>query len=156
MLCENIIGSIKEDKFKDYKIDYVDIEWHDAFKKIHKKMTRNNMEIGIKLEDFILKRGLNDGDVLGIYDDTAIVVNILEALSLVINVEDNHMIPKVCYEIGNRHATLLYGRSHNEFITIYDEPMKLMIENLGVKVEVKKVKLDFNKKISASINNHHH
>ena len=114
------------------------------------------MEIGIKLEDFILKRGLNDGDVLGVYDDTAIVVNILEALSLVINVEDNHMIPKVCYEIGNRHATLLYGRSYNEFITIYDEPMKLMIENLGVKVEVKKVKLDFNKKISASINNHHH
>lgn len=36
MLCEKVIGSIKDEKYKNYKVDYVNIEWHDAFKKIHK------------------------------------------------------------------------------------------------------------------------
>ena len=138
MLAESILGKINDEKFKDFNIDYVDIEWHEAFKKIHKKKTHSGVEIGIKLGDFILKRGLNDGDVLAI------------------NGEDNHLIPKVCYEIGNRHATLFSGENHNQFITIYDEPMKEMLEKLGVKVEAKKVKFDFDKRISASINNHHH
>ena len=82
--------------------------------------------------------------------------NIPETMALVVDVEDNHLIPKVCYEIGNRHATLFLGENHNQFITIYDEPMKEMLEKLGVKVEAKKVKFDFDKRISASINNHHH
>ena len=134
MLAESILGKINDEKFKDFNIDYVDIEWHEAFKKIHKKKTHSGVEIGIKLGDFILKRGLNDGDVLAINGDSIIVVNIPETMALVVDVEDNHLIPKVCYEIGNRHATLFSGENHNQFITIYD----------------------FDKRISASINNHHH
>ena len=156
MLAESILGKINDEKFKDFNIDYVDIEWHEAFKKIHKKKTHSGVEIGIKLGDFILKRGLNDGDVLAINGDSIIVVNIPETMALVVDVEDNHLIPKVCYEIGNRHATLFSGENHNQFITIYDEPMKEMLEKLAVKVEAKKVKFDFDKRISASINNHHH
>lgn len=156
MLSEKIIGKVSEDKFRNYEIDYVDIEWHEAFKKIHKKVTYSGIELGIKMDDSILIRGLNDGDVLGIQDNKAIVVNIPETTALVVSVEDHHLIPKVCYEIGNRHATLFSGGNHHEFITIYDEPMKQMLEKIGVKVEVKKVKFDFDKRISASINNHHH
>ncbi|MFQ7001287.1 MAG: urease accessory protein UreE [Clostridium sp.] len=156
MLAESILGKINDEKFKDFNIDYVDIEWHEAFKKIHKKKTHSGVEIGIKLGDYILKRGLNDGDVLAINGNSIIVVNIPETMALVVDVEDNHLIPKVCYEIGNRHATLFSGENHNQFITIYDEPMKEMLEKLGAKVEAKKVKFDFDKRISASINNHHH
>lgn len=156
MLCEKILGSVNDDEFKKLKKDYVDIEWHDAFKKIHKTSTEGGIELGIKLDDSILTRGLRDGDVLGVENDTAVVVNIKESKWLVVNVEDSHLIPKVCYEIGNRHATLISGSNNNEFITIYDEPMKLMLENLGVKVEPKLMKIDFDNRISSSINNHHH
>lgn len=156
MLCEKIIGSINDDKFKEYKKDYVNIEWHDAFKKIHKTVTDSGVEVGIKLDDSILTRGLRDGDILGIENDTAVVVNIKECIWLVVTVEDSQLIPKVCYEIGNRHATLIGGKTHNEFITIFDEPMKHMLEHLGVKAEPKMMKIDFDKRISASINNHHH
>ena len=98
MLAESILGKINDEKFKDFNIDYVDIEWHEAFKKIHKKKTHSGVEIGIKLGDFILKRGLNDGDVLAINGDSIIVVNIPETMALVVDVEDNHLIPKVCYD----------------------------------------------------------
>ena len=156
MLAESILGKINDEKFKDFNIDYVDIEWHEAFKKIHKKKTHSGVEIGIKLGDFILKRGLNDGDVLAINGDSIIVVNIPETMALVVDVEDNHLIPKVCYEIGNRHATLFSGENHNQFITIYDEPMKEMLEKIGVHVSKEKIKFDFSKSISSSINSHHH
>lgn len=156
MLCEKVIGSIKDEKYKNYKVDYVNIEWHDAFKKIHKITTDDGIEVGIKLDDSILIRGLRDGDVIGTENDTAVVVNIKESMWLAVTVEDCHLVPKVCYEIGNRHATLISGSAHNEFITIYDEPMKHMLEHLGVKVETKMMKIDFDKRISASVNNHHH
>ena len=67
------------------------------------------------------------------------------------------MSAKVCYEIGNRHAPLFWGDQENTFITIYNEPMMVMLEKLhGVRAEKKTLKLDFDRRISASIHNHHH
>lgn len=156
MLLEKVIGNIRDEKFKNNKIDYVDIEWHESFKKLHKKVSKNGVELGIKLGNDILTKGLRQGDILGIYEDTVIVVNIPPAKALVITVEDTHLIPKVCYEIGNKHATLFRGETDNTFVTIFDEPMKVMLEKIGVLVEEKEVKFDFEKSISSSINNHHH
>lgn len=156
MLCEKIIGNISEEKYKNYEIDYVDIEWHDAFKKIHKLKSRSGEDVGIKLDDSILKRGLTDGDVLGISENKIFAVNIKESKWIYVKVNDEDLIPKVCYEIGNRHATLLKGEGKNEFITIYDEPMEHMLKHLGAEVMVKTMKVDFNRRISSSVNNHHH
>ena len=148
MLVEKVIGNINDDKFKNSKIDYVDIEWHEAFKKLHRKTSQNGIEVGIKLDNDILTKGLRQGDVLAINDDSIIAVNIPKDKALVVKVDDNHLIPKVCYEIGNRHATL--------FITVYSEPMKEMLEKIGANVSVENVQFDFNKSISASINAHQH
>ena len=156
MLAEKVIGKISDIKFTDKKIDYIDIKWHEAFKKLHKKISGNGIEVGIKLSNDILTRGLRQGDVLGINEDTIIAVNIPPSKALVINVDNPNLIPKVCYEIGNKHATLFRGETDNQFITIFDEPMKIMLEKLGVSVEEKEVKFDFEKSISSSINNHHH
>lgn len=156
MILEKIIGNINDLEFTNKKVDYVDIEWHEAFKKLHKKVSKNGLEVGIKLDNNILTRGLKQGDVLGVYDDIVIAVNIPAAKALVINVDDSSLIPKLCYEIGNKHATLFRGDNDNQFITIFDEPMKAMIEKLGISVEEKVVKFDFDKSISSSINAHHH
>lgn len=32
MLCEKVLGKLSDEKFKDLKVDYVDIDWYDAFK----------------------------------------------------------------------------------------------------------------------------
>ena len=156
MLVEKVIGNINDDKFKNSKIDYVDIEWHEAFKKLHRKTSQNGIEVGIKLDNDILTKGLRQGDVLAVNEDSIIAVNIPKDKALVVKVDDNHLIPKVCYEIGNRHATLFEGNNHNEFITVYSEPMKEMLEKIGVNVTIENVQFDFNKSISASINAHQH
>ena len=40
MLVEKVIGNINDEQFKNSNIDYVDIEWHEAFKKLHRKEGR--------------------------------------------------------------------------------------------------------------------
>lgn len=156
MLCEQILGTLSDEQFKNLKVDYVDIEWHEAFKKLHRKTSQSGIEVGIKLDNDILTRGLRQGDVLAINEDNVIAVNIPKDKALVVKVDDTHLVPKVCYEIGNRHATLFEGSSHNEFITIYSEPMKEMLEKIGANVTVEEIQFDFNKSISSSINAHHH
>lgn len=156
MLVEKVIGNINDEQFKNSNIDYVDIEWHEAFKKLHRKTSQSGIDVGIKLDNDILTRGLRQGDILAINEDNVIAVNIPKDKALVVKVDNTHLVPKVCYEIGNRHATLFEGSSHNEFITIYSEPMKEMLEKIGASVTVEEVQFDFNKSISSSINSHHH
>ena len=156
MVCEKVIGKLKDVDIAGKTVEYVDIEWHEAFKKLHRKTSQSGIEVGIKLDNDILTRGLRQGDVLAINEDNVIAVNIPKDKALVVKVDDTHLVPKVCYEIGNRHATLFEGSSHNEFITIYSEPMKEMLEKIGANATVEEIQFDFNKSISSSINAHHH
>ncbi|MDO5520697.1 MAG: urease accessory protein UreE [bacterium] len=159
MICEKILGNIKDDIFKNRLVEYVDIEWHDAFNKIHKKVTKEGTEVGIRLDNDVLKRGLQDGDVLCEEGEKIIVVNIPPCEAIVATVAHDHhkMSEKLCYEVGNRHATLFWGDDDHTFITPYNEPMLVLLNKIhGVSAEVKTVKLDFSKAISSSINAHTH
>lgn len=159
MICEELLGNLKDEKNNNIEVDYVDIEWHEAFKKIHKKFTHSGTELGIRLGNDILSRGLRDGDILYKDNSRIIAVNIPKTEVIKIDIDKNHsfMLGKVCYEIGNKHATLFWGENHLQVITPYNEPLFIMIKKLhGVYSEVKKMKLDFDKSISKSINNHSH
>lgn len=102
MLCEQIWGKLPDFDLSGKTVEYVDIEWHEAFKKIHKKTTDHGTEI------------------------------------------------------GNRHALLFWGED-DTFITIYNEPMLIMLQKIHGVTAVKEVKkLDFDQRISASIHDHHH
>ena len=140
MVCEKVIGKLKDVDIAGKTVEYVDIEWHEAFKKIHRKVTGQGREVGIRMDDSILTRGLFQDDVIYDADGVVIVVN-----------------TPPCDEIGNRHAPLFWGDKENTFITIYNEPMMAMLEKLhGVKAEKTVRKLDFDRRISAAIHNHHH
>ena len=159
MLCEQILGTLSDEQFKNLKVDYVDIEWHEAFKKIHRKTTDSGREVGIRLDDFVLIRGLFQDDVIYDADGVVIVVNTPPCEVIEVSLAPGHekYVAKVCYEIGNRHAPLFWGDKENTFITIYNEPMMAMLEKLhGVKAEKTVRKLDFDRRISAAIHNHHH
>ena len=102
MLCEQIWGKLPDFDLSGKTVEYVDIEWHEAFKKIHKKTTDHGTEI------------------------------------------------------SNRHAPLFWGED-DTFITIYNEPMLIMLQKIHGVTAVKEVKkLDFDQRISASIHDHHH
>ena len=58
MLCEQVLGKLHDFDTTGKTIEYVDIEWHEAFKKIHKKTTDKGTEVGIRMDDSILARGL--------------------------------------------------------------------------------------------------
>ena len=158
MLCEQVLGKLEDLDVSGKTVEYVDIEWHGAFKKIHKKITDQGREVGIRMDDSILSRGLFQGDV--IYQDETVIVAVntppCEIIEIALAPGHEKMAAKVCYEIGNRHAPLFWGEK-DTFITIYNEPMLVMLSKIhGVIAEKKIAKLDFDRRISASIHNHHH
>ena len=158
MLCEQVLGKLEDLDVSGKTVEYVDIEWHEAFKKIHKKITDQGREVGIRMDDSILSRGLFQGDV--IYQDETVIVAVntppCEIIEIVLAPGHEKMAAKVCYEIGNRHAPLFWGEK-DTFITIYNEPMLVMLSKIhGVTAEKKIAKLDFDRRISASLHNHHH
>ena len=158
MLCEKILGKLEEMDVKGRRVEYVEIEWHEAFKKIHRKTSDQGTDVGIRMDDSVLTRGLFQGDV--IYADEELVVAVstppCEVIEISLTPGHDMMAAKVCYEIGNRHAPLFWGEN-GTYITIYDEPMMAMVTKIhGVRAEKKLMKLDFDKRISAAIHNHHH
>lgn len=159
MLCEKILGRADQTDLSGCQLDYVNIEWFEAFKKIHKKVTDKGEEVGIRLDDTVLSRGLYEGDILYLDKERALVVHTPKCMVIRVKVDENHphMAAKVCYEIGNRHAPLFYGEEENTFITPYNEPMYLMLEKLhGVTATKEIQRLDFDRRISAAVHNHHH
>ena len=159
MLCEKKLGTVKTLDLTGRQVETVDIEWHEAFKKIHKKKTNKGREIGIRMDDSVLTEGLRDGDVIYLDESLAVTVHTPPCEVLLIYVDEDHsqMVAKVCYEIGNRHAPLFYGSDFFSFVTPYNEPMLLMLKKLhGVSVIKAHMTLDFDKRISASIHTHQH
>ena len=159
MICEKILGKLENIDLQGKKLEFVSVEWHEAFKKIHRKVTDAGREIGIRLDDSVLKTGLLEGDVLYVDPELVIAVHTPPCEVVKAKVSPHHpeMIPKVCYEIGNRHAPLFYGEDSYTFLTPYNEPMLLMLSKLhGVSVEKIVQKLDFARRISSGSGHGHH
>ena len=137
MICEKIIGKLDSQKVSGKKVEYVDIDWDDAFKKIHKKTT----DAGTELADRVI----------------AVRIPPCEVIRVRVAPDHGFMTAKVCYEIGNRHAPLFYGKDAYSFITPYNEPMLQMLSKLhGVTAERAREKLDFDRRISSGAPGHHH
>lgn len=159
VICEKILGNMKDAEFAGKTVDYVDIEWHEAFKRLHKKTAESGREIGIRLGDDVLMHGLRSGDVLYASGDYVAAVRIPPCEVIVIDIDKSHesMAAKVCYEIGNRHAPLFSGDDTLQFITPYNEPMYTMLKKMsGVSVEITKMELNFDMAVSSAVSSHTH
>ena len=158
MICEKILGTVDTLDLKGKKLEYVDIEWHEAFKKIHRKKTETGREIGIRMDDSILTEGLKEGDVIWLEDDLAIAVHTPPCPVILISVrEDCPQAARVCYEIGNRHAPLFFGEDPSTFVTPYNEPMLRLLSSFhGVEVWKTVEPLNFKGQISSQIGHSHH
>lgn len=71
-------------------------------------MTGQGREVGIRMNDSILTRGLFQDDVIYDADGVVIVVNTPSCEVIEVSLAPGHekYVAKVCYEIGNRHAPL--------------------------------------------------
>lgn len=160
MLCEQILGKLEEMDTSGKTVEYVDIEWHEAFKRIHRKITDHGTDVGIRMDDSVLTRGLLQNDVIFADESRIIAVNTPPCEVIEISLEKGHekAAAKVCYEIGNRHAPLFWGEEGTHtFVTIYNEPVMAMLQKIHGVIPVKKTaKLNFDHRISASVHNHHH
>lgn len=159
MLCEQIYGKLEEMDRAGRAVEYVDIEWHEAFKRIHRKTTDQGREIGIRMDDSVLSRGLLQDDVIYMDEELVIAVNTPPCEVIEISFTEGHklMAAKVCYEVGNRHAPLFWGGTYDTFVVLYDEPMLLMLSKIhGVKTVKSVRKLDFSRRISQSAPHSHH
>ncbi len=161
MIFNKIIGRLDDKVFEGHAVDYVDFEWHETYSKLHRKISRNGKDVAICLDDSILKIGIKPGDVFGINSDgTIIAADVLETDILSVKTEANNFLSvgKIAYEIGNCHAPLFAGKEDGELITIYNEPMKKLLESFStfkVHVEKRFEKLDFTKQISSIVGHGH-
>ncbi|BEG57407.1 Urease accessory protein UreE [Helicobacter heilmannii] len=130
-------------------VDYIDLEWFDSQKRMGRFKTRGGQEVVMKLEN-PPKVGLADGDILIQTPDTTIAINILPTQVLYAYASNMHEVARICYEVGNRHASLYYGEENLSFKTPFEKPLQVLFERLGVEHAVLKSKLDASKRISVS------
>ncbi|SDE32036.1 urease accessory protein UreE [Sporomusa acidovorans] len=148
MIVEKIIGTLSDSDYKNITVDYVDFAWYEAFKRLHRKVSRAGRELALRFDDSILVKGLKQDDVLAVETNTVVAVNLLPCSVLVITVKGHHEMAKACYEIGNKHAPLFYGENHDELITPYDKTIENLMQKLHIETRTAQVKLDFVKSIS--------
>jgi urease accessory protein len=159
MLCEKILGKVSDEQFEGLRVDYVDIEWHEAFSRLHRKVSAEGEDVGIRMGNDILKDGLNQDDVLYADEEKVIAVNIppCEAIRATVRKDHPRQIAKLCYEVGNTHTTMFRGEDDFTFYTPYHEALlEKILQIHGVSAEKIVTKFDFEKSLSSTINNHHH
>ncbi len=159
MLCEKILGNLSDGTFSHLAVDYVDIDWHEAFSRLHRKTSAAGEDVGIRLGNEVLSHGLNQDDVLYADETKVIAVNIPACEAICAKVREDHprQIAKLCYEVGNTHTTMFRGEDDFTFYTPYHAPLLEKLNAIhGVTATKVEKKFDFSKSLSSSINNHHH
>lgn len=154
MIITKNIGNIhQEDKWQNYIIDRLNVEWYELNKRILRKFSDNNHEVGISLT--IEQPLLKDGDVLHINDAQIIVINILPCECIAITPKNHLEIAKFCYEIGNRHAPLFIAEDNHDILLLaMDKPLLTMLTKIGAQVECVEARLVL--AISNTTSAHHH
>ncbi len=150
MKIEKVLGKLNNKENTNKNIDYAPIEWYNSAKKIQRITTTEGREIGIMLDEHTASHGLFQDDILAETDEYIIAVDILPCEVLVISGDNAALLPKICYEIGNRHAPFFYADNHKDFITPFDKPIQVMLEKIGAVVRVETLKINLAHKISSS------
>lgn len=169
MLCEEVLGNLSDEEWAGLvadgaTVDYVDVDWHEAFKKLHRKTSAGGREVGVRLGDWVLSRGLSEGDVLGVEEgpdggENIVAVRLLPTKCLVVQVAEDHpfMLARVGWEVGNTHTPLFWGENGFELLCEYTEPVERLLTGLhAVTVTAAERVLDPARRVSSSAHVHPH
>ena len=93
-------------------------------KKIHRKVTGQGREVGIRMDDSILTRGMFQDDVIYDADGVVIVVNTPPCEVIEVSLAPGH--ENMLQRSATRSETVMHhflgAIKKNTFITIYNEP----------------------------------
>lgn len=103
MIINEILGNLDSFDLKGKKVDFVKISNDDRLKKILRAKSNNGVELGISVEN-----ELNDKDILAIFDDSVLAVEILPADVLEIKPKNLNEMGFIAHNIGNRHTPAIF------------------------------------------------
>lgn len=131
MIINETAGSIKQFDTANRTIDFLEIEWYEATKRIQRKKTKSGQEIAIKF----LKEGqrLKQDDVLYADDHKLIVVDIIPCDAIVVKPNSLLEMGSVCYEIGNKHLPMFI--QDDEVLLPFEEPIFKWLSARGYNTE---------------------
>lgn len=130
MLIKEKIGQLTSFPVDGRLVDVLELEWHEASKRILRRHTRGGVEVAWQF----LREGpaLTEGDVLYADAERLIVVEIRACEVLVIRPGSFFKMAAICYEIGNRHVPLFY--EEGELLVPYELPLFRVLESAGYAV----------------------
>ncbi len=110
----------------DLLIDFLDLDWFDTGKTTLRKRTRAGQEVGIRKDT----TPLEDGDILYLDEEQAIVVNILPCECIVFKPGNFKDMGTVCFEIGNKHIPIFINEEA-EVLVEFEQPLYRLLERSG-------------------------
>ena len=137
MIIQQKSGNINAIDINIRNIDWLQLEWYEAGKRILRRQTRAGNDIALK---FLNKNpALTQGDVLYEDDTLIIAVEILPCDVLVIQPANLFEMASVCYEIGNKHLPLFFDKE--ELLVPFEMPLFRLLSAQGYAIKQDKRKL---------------
>jgi urease accessory protein len=137
MIIQQKNGNVNNVDLLNRKVDWLELEWFEANKRILRKSTNAGMEIVFRSLD--KDPEFTDGDILCADDKTIVAVNVLPCEAIVIKPASMFEMAAACYEIGNKHAPLFY--EDDELLVPFEFPLfrSLQLLDFDVKQEQRKL-----------------
>jgi urease accessory protein len=137
MLIQQKLGNINAIDINNRNIDWLQLEWFEAGKRILRRQTLAGNDIALKFLD--KNPALTQGDVLYESDSLIIAVEIRPCDVLVIQPANLFEIASVCYEIGNKHLPLFFDKE--ELLVPFEMPLFRLLSAQGYTIKQDKRKL---------------
>jgi urease accessory protein len=131
MLVKEKIGNLNLITIGNQTIDWLDLQWYEANKRIMHKRSQSGTEVVMKFMNE--NQNLTQGDILYQDNETVIAVNILACEALIIKPKNMFEMASICYEIGNKHLPLFY--QDEEVLVAFDAPLFRLISSSGYEAE---------------------
>lgn len=156
VLCTDIQGNLNDPSFEimlrqrlggSFTVDAVVLDWDETRRRVLRATTEQGRDVGIRLGDAGLTRGLADGDVLGTVDDSfdgrpvvvAVRLRSAEVLQVEIPLDAPQALAQTAWEVGNMHAPLFHGDAVPDalqLLTPDSGPLRRVLSGIpGVRVQ---------------------
>lgn len=137
MLVQTKIGNLSNFNIDNKIIDWLQLEWYEARKRLLRKTTQAGKEVSIKFLN--QNPALTEGDILFEDDKIIIAVSILPCDCIVVQPKNMFEMASVCYEIGNKHLPLFY--EEEQLLVPFESPLYKLLLAQGYNVKQKDRKL---------------
>ncbi|MHB1652622.1 MAG: urease accessory protein UreE [Desulfitobacteriaceae bacterium] len=137
LLIEKIHGNIRDINILKLLVEKVDLEWFELDKRLLRKTTDQGRDVGIKLNRC---KPLQQGDVLWLNDQEAIVVEVLKTEAIVFEPQNSKEIALICYQLGHRHIQVFLDG--NQILTPFDPTLIDYFKKVKIMTKVERRRLE--------------